>query len=98
MSRQHLPKPATVGQDQIALQFGQPLWRDPRIGQQAEASVDAINGFATRNDAFDGGGRGADTVEAGVVELAGRALPQLAESSEVDGGGVESHHVSPRSS
>jgi hypothetical protein len=38
------PETATVRQDQVALQFEQPIVGNPLLREQAEARVDAING------------------------------------------------------
>ena len=65
-------------EDEVGLQLGQAIGRDGGVGEQAEAGVDAVDGFARGDDALDRGGRGANAAETRGVELGGRALPQLA--------------------
>ena len=78
MARQRLAKPGAVREDEVGLQLGQPLGRDPRVGEQAEAGVDPVHRLARGDDALDRGGGGGNAAQRGVVEARGSARPQVA--------------------
>ena len=50
---ERLAEPGTVREDQVALQFLEPVVRDAGLGEQAEAGIDAIDGAAAVEDAAD---------------------------------------------
>jgi hypothetical protein len=68
-----------VGEDEVALQLGEPRLRNAGLGEQAETGVDAVDGAAGRDDAGDGGGGGVDRVQRGGGERHGRPGPDRAE-------------------
>ena len=53
VARQRIAEAGAVRQDQVGLQLGQAFGRDARVGEQAEAGVDAIDGLAAGDDALD---------------------------------------------
>ena len=75
-------------EDEVGLQLGQAIGRDGGVGKQAEAGVDAVNGFAGGDDALDAGGGSGDATHGGIVQARVGALPELTEGGEVDGFGV----------
>src|SRR4051812_6705288 len=82
-------EPGAVGEYEVGLELGEAVVGDARVGEQAEAGVDPIDGLAAGDDAVDRSRRGSDAAEAAGVELGGCALPQLAEGSEIDGFGIQ---------
>ena len=50
---ERLAEPGAVRQDQVALQLLEPAGRDPGLGEQAEAGVDAVDGAAALQDPDD---------------------------------------------
>ena len=92
VARERFSEPARMRQDQVALEFGQPVARDSRVGEKPEAGVDPVDGLAARDDPLDRGGRGVDPLHARLVEARLGALPQAAQGRKVDSGGVERKH------
>ena len=57
VARQRIAEAGAMRQDQVGLQLRQPMRGDSRVGEDAEACVDAIDGVAVRDDAVDGRAR-----------------------------------------
>ena len=57
VARERIAEAGTVRQDEVGLQLGQPVVRDARVGEQAEAGIDAVDRLAAGNDALDRRGR-----------------------------------------
>ena len=71
--------------------LGEPFVRDARVSEQAEASVDAINGLAAGHDAIDRGRRFRHALHRSVIEPRFGAAPQLAQLAERDVFWIELH-------
>ena len=71
------------------LWLGQPIMRDPLLGEQAEAGVDAVHRLAPGHDARNGSGAGPDAIHGGAIQSRRLPKPQLAKNGEVDGFGIE---------
>ena len=92
MARQRFAEPAAVRQDQIALQLGQPIVGDARVGEQPEAGVDAVDRVAAGDDPLDRSGGRRDALHRRVVEAGGLAVPELAQYGQINGGRIEGEH------
>ena len=55
-------------QDEVGLELGEPVVGDARVGEQAEAGVDAVDGLAAGDDALDRRGGSRDALHRGIVE------------------------------
>ena len=77
-ARERVAKPAAVAEDQIALKVGELRRGDARLGEQSETGVDAIDGLARGDDAFDRAGGGVDRGQCIIGQTRTRAAPQLA--------------------
>ena len=85
MARQRIAEPSAVRQDQIGLELGEAVVGDARVGEQAEAGVDAVNRLAAGNDAVDRRGGVGDALHRCSSRRASRAAPQWRSVGEVDG-------------
>src|SRR5256885_15630185 len=91
MARQRVAEPGAVRKDEVGLKLGKAVGRDARIGEHAEAGIDAVDRLAASDDALDRGGGAGDALHRGVVETRLGAGPQLAQGREVDVRRVELH-------
>ena len=95
VARQRVAETGAVRQDQVGLELGQAVVGNARVGEQAEAGVDAIDRLARGDDALDRGGGGGDALHRRVVERAAAPEPELAELVERDVFRIELQQVSP---
>src|SRR5215208_3470713 len=84
VTRQRFPEAGAVRQDQVGLEFGKAIIGNASVREQAEASVDAIDGLARGDDAIDRNGSVGNTLHGGVVEAPIGTLPELAQLIERD--------------
>ena len=91
--REILAEPAAVRHDQIALKLGQPVVRDPGLGEQAEAGIDPVDGPPALDDPADAGRGGVDRGPGVGGQLDRRPGPDGAELGEGDGAGAEEDHA-----
>ena len=93
---ERLAEAAAVRQDEVALQLLEPIGRDPRLGEQAEAGIDAVDGTAAGDDPPDGGGRRRDRLPAAIAEPHRRPFPDRAQLRQRRRAGIEDQRIGHR--
>ena len=81
VARQRLAEARAVRQDQVGLQLGEPVVGNARVGEQAEAGVDAVDRLAAGDDALDRGGGVGDALHRASSRRAARARPDAGAAS-----------------
>ena len=77
VARKRIAEAGAVRKDEICLKLGQALVRDARVGEEAEAGIDAVDGLAACDDALDRARGFGDAGHRGFVEPGLGSRPEL---------------------